>query len=168
MPRQAVHKLPVRLRPPALGELMGDLIPPERLQPLLRLLLLPHAHPRVRDQDIRVLDCLFGDGRFGQGAWVGDALGGGEDDGFDVGGDAVAGRGGDGDVDAHFDRGDGEVEEDVVAVAYPGDFETFEAEGGGGGGGGEGLVDGLEVGDGLKGVEIGGEGVDYGDRGGGC
>lgn len=95
-------------------------------------------------------------------------MGGGDDDGFDVGGDVVVGWGGDGDVDVYFDWGDGEVEEDVVVVVYLGDFEIFEVEGGGGGGGGEGFVDGLEVGDGLKGVEVGGEGVDYGDWGGGC
>lgn len=49
-------------------------------------------------------------------------------------GDFVGGRCGDGDVDAGFGARDGEVVEDVVGVADPGDFKAA--------GVGEGLGDG--------------------------
>ena len=47
---------------------------------------------------------------------------------MDFGRDGVAAGCGDGEVDAEFASADGEVVEDVVGVADPGDFQAFEAE----------------------------------------
>ena len=41
------------------------------------------------------------------------------------GGDLVAWGGGDGNVDAELDGAGGQVEEDVVGVAYPGNLEAL-------------------------------------------
>lgn len=165
MPRKAVHELPAGLGAAALGQLVGDLEAGESLEAPLGLGLLAHGHPGVGDQDVGVLDGLLGDRGLDQLAGLGHALGGSQDDLLHTVRNAVAGGRGDGDVDAQHDAGSRHVEEHVVGVADPGDLHTLESQAGLVGGlGGEGLVDGLEVGNGLERVEVIGQGVDDGHR----
>ena len=118
-----MHKPPPLPRATPLRQLLRDLEPFKCLHPLLRLGFLAHGNPRIRDEDVGVFDGFFGDVGFGQfesGVC-------GCDDVAHEGRDGVAFGGCYGDFDAEFGGANSEVEEDVVGVADPGDFEAFES-----------------------------------------
>src|SRR5215217_2750291 len=121
--------------------------------PLAVLHLLAHRRPDVGVEHVGVLG--------GGGRVVGQldaAAGGGGDLGGPpdhLGDGLVAERGGHGHVHAHLGPGEQQAVGDVVAVAQVGEADALEPA--------LALADGLEVGQGLAGVGVVGEGVDHRD-----
>lgn len=153
-----MHELPPLLRTAALRQLVRDLIAREGLQSLCALLFLPHRHPRIRNQDVRVFNRFFGDGGLGQCSWGRNVVGRRLDN-LEYGGrDGVALRRGDAYVNTEFQSADREVEKDVVGVSYPCYLQAFQAQTwrrqAPGWSGRKRLVDGEAVGDGLEGVVV--------------
>lgn len=100
----------------------------ERFEALGRFFLLAHGDPSICDEDVGVFACLLRDRGLGEAAGARSCCCGVVDDIPHSGRNFVARGCGDGNVDAEFYGGDGQVEENVIGVTYPGNLEALEAE----------------------------------------
>jgi len=123
---KAVHELPVLLGTTTLGQIGGNLEALEGLHTLLGFLLLTHGDPGIGDQDISILDSLFGDVGLGELSGCGHTLTRALDEVNHVGGDLVALGSSNVHVNTHLGSTNGQIEENIVSITNPSNLQALQ------------------------------------------
>jgi len=124
MPGQTVHELPPLLRSSRLRQLLRHLKSLKGLQPLDLLLFLTHRDPRIRDNDVCILDRFLG--ALGLSEERLRATGG--DDIAHEARDLVASRCRDADLDTKLLCTNREIEEHIIRIPHPCDLHPLQSK----------------------------------------